>query len=73
MTGQHRLIPPVSLSILDRAHLEDELDRAVDTAIQKAQSSPGRGILVTRHDHSTFTIEVREDVPQGTITEHDLR
>ncbi|NUP73400.1 MAG: hypothetical protein HOQ07_01900 [Sinomonas sp.] len=63
----------VLVSVLDRTLLESDLDRAVDAAIERAIAAPGQGILVTRHDHSTFTVEVTADVPQGIIAERDLR
>lgn len=73
MAEEHQSIPAICLSVHDRRDLEDELDRAVERVIQQALASPGRGILVTRHDHATFTIEVSDHVPQGTISERDLR
>lgn len=61
-----------TLEIKSRTVLEDELDRIVDDAIQHALANPGHGILVTRHSPGTFTIEISDEVPQGTITELDL-
>ena len=59
----------VKVRVTQRNELEDELDRAVEGAIQEALKNPGRGVLVTRHDHETFTVELSNDVPHGTISE----
>ncbi|WP_454810548.1 hypothetical protein [Paenarthrobacter nitroguajacolicus] len=49
--------------------LENALDRAVENAILQGYNNPGCGIMVTRHDHRTFTVELSPDVPYGTIFE----
>lgn len=59
----------VKVKITHRKELENELDRAVEGAIREALKEPGRGVLVTRHDHQTFTVELSHDVPHGTISE----
>ena len=59
----------VKVRITQRRQLENQLDLAVDAAIREALTRPGRGVLVTRHDHQTFTVELSPEVPQGTITE----
>ena len=59
-------------SIADRKDLDHKLNVEVDAAIQKAFGSLGQGVLVTRHDRETFTIELSADVPHGTILELDL-
>jgi len=59
----------VKVRITQRRQLENQLDLAVDAAIREALNRPGRGVLVTRHDHQTFTVELSPEVPQGTITE----
>lgn len=59
----------VQVRISHRNELEKHLDRAVEDAIREAQTTPGHGILVTRHDHKTFTVELSHDVPHGTISE----
>jgi len=33
---------------------------------------PGKGVLVTRHDYDSYTIQVTDEVPFGTIRELDL-
>ena len=58
----------VEVRISHRNELEDELDRAVEGAIREARNN-GRGVLVTRQDHKTFTVELSREVPHGTITE----
>jgi hypothetical protein len=59
----------VEVRITDGRELETELDRAVEEAIQEALKNPGRGVMVTRHDHQTFTVELSQDIPHGTISE----
>ena len=59
----------VKVRIRHRKDLEDELDRAVEAAIREALRNPGPGVLVTRHDHETFSVELSEEVPPGTIAE----
>lgn len=59
----------VEVRITHRKELENKLDRAVEGAIQEALKEPGCGVLVTRHDHQTFTVELSRDVPHGTISE----
>ena len=59
----------VQVRIRHRKELEDRLDRAVEDAIREALRKPGRGVLVTRHDHETFTVELSSAVPHGTISE----
>lgn len=59
----------VQVRIRHRKELEDRLDLAVEEAIRQALRSPGNGVLVTRHDHETFTVELSNDVPHGTISE----
>ncbi|WP_152343385.1 hypothetical protein [[Arthrobacter] sp. ATCC 21022] len=58
--------------ITDGKELEHQLDKAVEEAIQEAPTNPGCGVLVTRRDRRTFTIELTNDVPHGTITEREL-
>lgn len=59
----------VEIRISNRNELEDQLDRAVEGAIRVANDTPGHGVLVTRHDHKTFTVELSHEVPHGTISE----
>ncbi|MBT2533013.1 hypothetical protein J7E83_12960 [Arthrobacter sp. ISL-48] len=62
----------VEIRINNRNELQDELDQALEGAVREALKNPGRGVLVTRHDHRTFTVELSLDVPHGTISELDL-
>lgn len=62
-----------SLRVTERGDLEISLDRAVDDAIQRGPANPGKGILVTRHDHERFTIEFSDRVEAGLICEVDAR
>lgn len=41
--------------------------------IQRSVADPGRGILVIRHDHETFTIELTDRVDDGLIHKVDAR
>jgi hypothetical protein len=59
----------VKVRITQRRDLENQLDLAVDAAIREALNSPGLGVLVTRHDNKTFTVELSHEVPHGTISE----
>jgi hypothetical protein len=58
-----------------RRELDERLDRAVEHAIGRAfnRPEPGLGILVSRHDHRTVTVELTDQVEPGTIIERDLR
>jgi hypothetical protein len=55
----------------DVSHRDIELDLAVEVAAEVA-SYRRCGILITRHDFSTFTVAVTPDVPFGLIHELDL-
>jgi isoaspartyl peptidase/L-asparaginase-like protein (Ntn-hydrolase superfamily) len=59
----------VEVRVTHRKELENQLDRAVEGAIQEALKDPGRGVQVIRHDHQRFTVELSHDVPHGTISE----
>lgn len=54
----------------DKQTLDKELNAAVETAIQRALPQR-KGVLVTRHDASRFTVTVTTEVPFGLIYEHD--
>ena len=53
--------------------VEPALQAAVDRAMAEAMNFPVRGILVTRHNHNSFTVTLSESVPFGTTLELDLR
>jgi NAD(P)-dependent dehydrogenase (short-subunit alcohol dehydrogenase family) len=63
----------VSIHVTCRRDLDEEPDRAVESAIRQARNNPGLGILVSRHDHVVFTVELTDDAEPGTIAERDLR
>lgn len=63
---------PTNIKIDSRVSLEIELNHVVERTIQSALTSPGAGILVTRHDQQTFTVEISAEVPFGVIAERDL-
>lgn len=49
--------------------LEDEITNAVDEARAKAEREGLHGVLVTRHGHTRFTIEISPEVPYGMTQE----
>lgn len=56
----------------------EELHTAIDTEVTKlireaAVTSPGGGILVTRHSHNAFSVQLTPEVPFGSTVELDLR
>lgn len=60
-------------TIEKRNQLESSLDSAVIELIRGAGTSPSYGILVTRHDHRTFTVEFCKKLRPGFVMEQDLR
>ncbi|MDQ0103095.1 hypothetical protein J2T10_002752 [Paenarthrobacter nicotinovorans] len=62
-----------SVTVTRRQDVEPALQAAVDRAMIEAMVFPVRGILVTRHDHNSFTVTLSESVPFGTTLELDLR
>src|SRR5690242_8377174 len=61
------------LTIDSRSQLEEALDSAVAELMSKQNSNTRDGILVTRHDHRTFTVQFSRDVQRGIVLEQDLR
>lgn len=59
----------VEVRVNSWTELENELDRAVEGAVEEALKNPGFGVRVTRHDQQTFSVELSHDVPHGTISE----
>lgn len=54
----------------DDAHrLDEDLNAAVEAALQFATKEGRHGILVTRHGHTTFTVAVSGKVPYGQTWE----
>lgn len=64
---------PITLRVSDRRSMDTELNRAIRAAIVDALKDGTRGILVTRHDTTTFTVELSHDVPVGQTLERDRR
>lgn len=56
--------------IKDKQTLDKQLNAAVEMAIHRALPQR-KGVLVTRHDASRFTVTVTTEVPFGLIYEHD--
>lgn len=67
------MISPYKISV--KAHsvreTESQLERAVQDGITEALKRRTRGVLVTRHDYTTFTVELSHDVPFGITLERD--
>jgi hypothetical protein len=61
------------LTIDNRSQLESALDCAVDELMTKAGTSTRQGILVTRHDNRTFTVQFCTSIRPGIVMEQDLR
>ncbi|MDQ0031564.1 MULTISPECIES: hypothetical protein [Micrococcaceae] len=61
------------LTIDSRRQLEEALDSAVAELMSRQNSNARDGILVTRHDHRTFTVQFSSDVQRGIVLEQDLR
>lgn len=62
----------VEIRVTDGKNLEKHLDQAVEKAIRKALVNSSCGVMVTRHDQQTFSVELTRDVPFGIISERDL-
>jgi hypothetical protein len=60
-----------TFTVAERHELEDALDREAAAAIAAA-SRLGVGVVVTRHDARTFTVEASSEAPPGSIHERDL-
>ena len=63
-----------SISVLanNKDDLERALDAAIDKAIMEATACPGKGILVTRHDYNSYSVKLTHGAPSGTTRERDL-
>lgn len=51
--------------------IEEELNKAEDAAIQQARKDGRRGILVTRHGSTAFTVALSDRVPYGQTLEEN--
>jgi hypothetical protein len=50
--------------------MERQLDAAVEAALSQAMHQGRQGILVTQHDHASFTVDLSDAVPFGLTREH---
>jgi hypothetical protein len=51
---------------------DDQFSSALERAIAAASGAKDRGILITRHHYSRYTITLSPTVPYGETREHDL-
>jgi hypothetical protein len=63
----------INIAVGDRHDLDEQLDIAVERAIEHALRSPKSGVLVTRHDNERISVQLSDEVPFGTTIERDLR
>lgn len=61
---------PIAVTVTDRASMERRLDEAVTVLRSLAIHEGRRGILVTRHDYGSFTVDLSDAVPFGLTHEH---
>ena len=60
---------PIIVTATDRASMERQLDEAVDAALTRAMHEGRQGILVTQHNHASFTVDLSDAVPFGLTRE----
>ncbi|HEV7168052.1 MAG TPA: hypothetical protein VIG41_00510 [Micrococcaceae bacterium] len=53
------------------AVIEEDLNTALDAALDQALREGRSGLLVTRHSPDRYTVIVSSDVPYGQTQEHD--
>lgn len=61
---------PIKITVKSRSEMESELDHAVQALRHLAEQLKDRGILVSRHSVSDFTVELHTAVPYGLTREH---
>ncbi|MDD1475390.1 MULTISPECIES: hypothetical protein [Micrococcaceae] len=61
---------PIAFTATDRTGMERQLDEAVSVARTLAMHEGRLGILVTRHDCDSFTVDLSDAVPFGLTLEH---
>ncbi|ALE07731.1 hypothetical protein AL755_10145 [Arthrobacter sp. ERGS1:01] len=54
-----------TITATNRTAMDEELNAAVHAATKRAIRDGRRGILVTRVDFASFTVELSPDVPYG--------
>lgn len=54
-----------TITATNKSMMDRELNTAIHAAEQLARSDGSRGILVTRVDYASFTVELSPDVPYG--------
>jgi hypothetical protein len=62
----------IDIIVANTAQRDAELNRAVQIAAECASQEKRRGIVVTRHNFSRFTVKLTPEVPFGLIQENDL-
>lgn len=67
MAGETGL--PIQISVSERASMELDLDTAVHLAIRLAMKEGLQGVLVTRHNYTSFTVDLSNSVPYGLTRE----
>jgi len=60
------------LTVRNTMEKEALLESALNRAIQAASVEQAYGVLLTRHDHTRFTVELSARVPYGRTYELDL-
>lgn len=58
------------ICIKDKQTLNQQLNEAVEMAIERALPER-KGVLITRHNASRFSVTVTPEVPFGVTYEHD--
>lgn len=61
---------PIAVTATDRISMERRLDEAVSLALTRAMSEGRQGILVTQHNHVSFTVDLSDEVPFGLTREY---
>ncbi|MFJ4172083.1 hypothetical protein ACIPY3_21445 [Paenarthrobacter sp. NPDC089714] len=59
----------IEVSVDTRKDLETKLDTATNIAIERGCADGKRGILLTRYGPGSFTVELTDTVPYGTVME----
>lgn len=63
----------VRINVDNRKEMDLQLQANVAILLDRAATCQDRGILVTRHTHSDFTLEIHTGIPYGEIREADQR